>query len=62
VTTSFDPLMPDALIERLRLALARGFTTQAVTEVLGLAGEAALAQGDLAGAERLTRGKSITES
>jgi methylase of polypeptide subunit release factors len=56
------PLFPRAVIDRLRACLSDEFSGQAVTETLGLAGQAALSRGDLTGVERFTRGGSATET
>jgi methylase of polypeptide subunit release factors len=54
----FDP----AALDAVRTAVRRDFTSAAVREVLGLAGEGALSRHDLSGADRLTRGGSPTET
>jgi hypothetical protein len=59
---SARPLLDSTATSQLREAVNRDFGSSAVAEVLGLAGEAALARGDLAGAQRLTRRGSPTET
>jgi len=59
---SARPLLDPTASSQLREAVNRDFGSAAVAEVLGLAGEAALSRGDLAGAERLTRDGSPTET
>jgi methylase of polypeptide subunit release factors len=56
------PLFPAAVLDQLGQALRDRFGSVAVTEVLGLPGEAALSRGDLSGADRLTRQGSETET
>jgi len=60
--TVVSPLLPTDLIDRLRAPLAEAFTDTAVGGVLGLAGEAELARGDLTGVARRTGGGSPTET
>ena len=51
-----SPLLPVAELERLRTALvAAAYTVDGVTDLLGPAGEAALARADLAGVRRVLR-------
>jgi methylase of polypeptide subunit release factors len=59
---SAGPLFPAAVLDRLGQALRDRFGSVAVTEVLGLPGEAAMSRGDLSGADRLTRQGSDTET
>src|SRR4051812_5874909 len=59
---SVQPLLPAAVCDRLGEALRDRFGSVAVSEALGLAGEAALSRGDLSGADRLTRQGSDTET
>jgi hypothetical protein len=59
---SVQPLFSTAVLDGLGQALRNRFDSSAVTEVLGLAGEAALSRGDLSGADRLTRQGSDTET
>jgi methylase of polypeptide subunit release factors len=54
--------MADTDLQRLRQALHRDFTADAVSQVLGLGGEAALSRADLSGVDRITRGGSATET
>jgi hypothetical protein len=56
------PLFDAAALDQLGEAVRRDFGSAAVTEVLGIAGDAALSRNDLAGAERLTRAGSATET
>jgi methylase of polypeptide subunit release factors len=56
------PLFDGAERDLLRAALERSYTSHAVSNALGLAGQSCLARGDLDGAERLTRGGSPTET
>ena len=62
MTGSPTPLLDPDRIDRLRAALQANFTSALVSEHLGLAGEAALGRGDLAGASRLVGGGSHTET
>jgi len=59
---SVRPLFPTAVLDGLGQALRDRFGSVAVTEVLGLPGEAAMSRGDLSGADRLTRQGSDTET
>ncbi|HEV2885962.1 MAG TPA: methyltransferase [Jatrophihabitans sp.] len=59
---SVQPLFPAAVLDQLGQAVRDRFSSVAVTEVLGLPGEAALSRGDLSGADRLTRQGSATET
>jgi methylase of polypeptide subunit release factors len=59
---SARPLLDGTAASQLREVVDRDFGSAAVAEVLGLAGEAALSRGDLAGVARLTRGGSPTET
>jgi SAM-dependent methyltransferase len=56
------PLIPAELLAPLREALARDYSSSAVSSTLGLAGEAALNRADLTAVERLTRGGSRPET
>ena len=56
------PLFGPTVRDQLRAAVHRSYSSTAVSEALGLAGEACLSRGDLVGAERLTRGGSQTET
>ncbi|MDQ1722855.1 MAG: hypothetical protein QOI26_2589 [Pseudonocardiales bacterium] len=59
---SVRPLFSAAVLDRLGEAIRDRFGSVAVTEVLGLPGEAALSRGDLSSADRLTRQGSETET
>ncbi len=59
---SVRPIFSAAVLDQLGQAIRARFTSVAVTEVLGLPGEAALSRGDLSGADRLTRQGSETET
>jgi len=59
---SVRPLLPAAVCDQLGEAVRNRFGSVAVSEALGLAGEAALSRGDLSGADRLTRRGSETET
>ncbi|MEO7261533.1 MAG: methyltransferase [Jatrophihabitantaceae bacterium] len=56
------PLFSATVLDQLSQAVRDRFGSVAVTEVLGLPGEAALSRGDLSGADRLTRQGSETET
>jgi hypothetical protein len=60
--TRAEPLFSTTSLAQLREAVNRDVGSASVAEVLGLAGDAALARGDLAGAARLARGDSPTET
>ncbi|HEY0168585.1 MAG TPA: class I SAM-dependent methyltransferase [Jatrophihabitans sp.] len=59
---SVRPLFPAAVLDQLGEVVRERFGSVAVSEVLGLPGEAALSRGDLSGADRLTRRGSETET
>jgi hypothetical protein len=56
------PLFDAAALDQLGEGVRRDFGSAAVAEVLGMAGDAALSGNDMAGAERLTRAGSATET
>jgi len=56
-----SPVLPVPLLDRLAEAARAHYGSAAVADALGLAGQAALSRGDLAGAARLVRGGSATE-
>lgn len=56
------PVFAPDVIAALRRALRRDFGSVAVSQALGLAGDAALSRSDLSGVDRLTRGGSPTET
>lgn len=56
------PVFAPDVIAALRQALRRDFGSVAVSQALGLAGDAALSRSDLSGVDRLTRGGSPTET
>lgn len=56
------PLLPIDVCDQLGEAIRDRFGSVAVSEALGLAGEAAMSRGDLSGADRLTRQGSDTET
>ncbi|MGX7679876.1 DUF7782 domain-containing protein [Jatrophihabitans sp. DSM 45814] len=56
-----QPLFGPRFVDAMRQAMGEAYTDQAVSDALGLAGQAAMARGDLSGAERLTRGGSASE-
>jgi hypothetical protein len=56
------PILPHPVLELLGLCVRANYGSRAVADALGLAGQAALGRSDLAGAERLTRGGSATET
>lgn len=53
--TRFEPILAPSVLDRLQVAVRANFTSPQVAEVLGLAGEAALARSDRTGVDRLTR-------
>jgi hypothetical protein len=56
------PLLAPAALAALRTALQRDFGSKAVSEALDLVGEGAMSRGDLAGADRQTRGGTTTKT
>lgn len=62
MTGSPTPLLDPDGLERLRVAVQAHFTSDLVRHHLGLAGEAALGRGDVAGALRLVGGGTPTET
>lgn len=56
------PIFSAAVLDQLGQAVRTWFDSAAVAQALGLPGEAALSRGDLAGADRLTRNGSETET
>ncbi len=61
-TSPIEPLLHPEHTAALRRALELGYDSTSVSQALGLAGESALAQGDLVGAGRVLGGDGPTET